>query len=256
MKNLQKSFILFSLVITLAWCSRITPEKLQYNTWDTIGAAETISWDVEAVSWDATTISWDVEVSNWDVEVLSWATATNNSYNENTSQGDLSEKQSMDIEKTNIKLLYPKSCNIKKNENEPNRRWSFVSYNFNCTPENTKATIQEMQFFNKESIWTFEEKCSKESKEGWTCFMGVYPTLKSYNEQLTAFRDKAPTSEMRKIWSLYYIVSQYPVGSEIWEIREYTTFIDDTKVDILVYMSDKGDIAFADELIQWLNLRK
>lgn len=168
---------------------------------------------------------------------------------ENTTDGtdEITEKteDGFSIPEVGIKIIFPEEYTITKNS-ERNRRGSFVSYDFSY-----KAPLpmfQEVQFFSEKSIQQFTENCGADTP----CFFGDYPDLERYNSQKNAFKNETDYKkyELKKFGDRNYFVSNFKCDGDSCVIREYTTFIDDTKVDIWVTMADDTQAKVADSLFE------
>lgn len=146
------------------------------------------------------------------------------------------------IPETGIKIVFPEEYTIAKS-NEENRRGSFVSYDFSYK---TLPSLQEIQFFSKESIQKFTANCGTDT----TCFFGDYPDLTRYNGQKNAFNkgENYKNYELKKIGDRNYFVSNFKCNGDNCVIREYTTFINSTKVDVWITMAENTQANAADNL--------
>ncbi len=149
------------------------------------------------------------------------------------------------ISEVGIKIAFPKEYTITKN-NEKNRRGSFVSYDFSY--KSPLPVFQEIQFFNEESIKEFTANCSVDSP----CFFGDYPDLERYNSQKNAFNsgNNYGKSELKKFGDRSYFVSNFKCSGDSCIIREYTTFVNDTKIDLWITMENDTQINAADSLFK------
>ncbi len=149
------------------------------------------------------------------------------------------------ITEAEIKIVLPEEYIITKNT-EKNRRGSFVSYDFSFKTQ--LPLFQEIQFFSEESIKQFTSNCGGDSP----CFFGDYPNLTRYNGQKNAF-NKGETYEkyeLKKFGDRNYFVSNFKCTGDSCVIREYTTFINDTKIDIWITMADETQVNAADNLFE------
>jgi hypothetical protein len=142
------------------------------------------------------------------------------------------------IPEIGIKISLPDEYAISKSD-EINRRGSFVSYNFSNTVSLSPA-FQEIQFFNDKSIGG----CGVDGP----CFFGDYPDLERYKGQRSAFIAGTDYGkyELEKFGERNYFVSNFKCDGDSCIIREYTTFINDTKVDIWIRMENDALINAAD----------
>lgn len=160
------------------------------------------------------------------------------------------------IDNPHIKITFPDDYSIGKNQ-EKNRRGTYVSYRFQKEEEQTFPYIYlyELQFFSEESIRNFTSSC------GEVCFFGDYPTLERYFGQKKAFsdgqnyiqnykNDSAKKFKLQKFNNRNFFVSFLPDpnGSSY----EYTTFIDDIKIDIWIAVEDEDQKTLSDELFKKL----
>jgi hypothetical protein len=176
--------------------------------------------------------------------------ATNSQTTEDKSDGsELTIKTDNEflIPEAGINIVLPEEYTITKNT-ENNRRGSFVSYDFalKALPSHHQI-FQEIQFFSEESIKQYTSNCGNDGP----CFFGDYPDLTRYNGQKYAFNNKESYSsyELKKFDDRYYFVSNFKCTGDSCVIREYTTFIGDTKIDTWINMendaqADQADLLF------------
>jgi len=166
---------------------------------------------------------------------------------ENSGTNEITEKtnEGFLIPEAGIKIMLLDEYTITKNS-EANRRGSFVSYNFSY--KSPLPTFQEIQFFNKESIKQFTANCGIETP----CFFGDYPDLERYNGQKNAFNsgNDYGNYELKKFGDRNYFVSNFRCTGDSCVIREYTTFIDDMKIDLWITMEDNTQVSAADSLFR------
>ncbi len=147
------------------------------------------------------------------------------------------------ITKNETKILFPEGYEIKKDQ-EKNRRGSFVSYEFayQKTPY-----FNEIQFFSKESI----KQCALKDP----CFFDDFPDLERYNNQRKNLASKKDYGnyKLKTFNNRDYFVSTLPSCIDGCT-REYTTFIDDVKIDIWISMEDETQARQADELFKKLKI--
>jgi len=156
---------------------------------------------------------------------------------------------SVQIPQTEIEISLPSNYKISKNSEE-NRRGSFASYDI--SNENyLLPDFQEIQFFNEKSIKQFTSDCHNKP-----CFFGDYPDITRYNEQKIAFNTEKNQKDykLNKIGNRNYFVRNINCSGDSCIIREYTTFINDTKIDIWITMQAKSQETQADELIKELEI--
>lgn len=156
--------------------------------------------------------------------------------------GDLTR---LSLPEPELQLQVPAGYGIVKSTEE-GRRGSFVSYNF--TGDMARPHLYEIQFFSEESIQRFTENCGAEA----SCFYGDYPDLARYQGQKTAFQETVRYGhyDLRRFGDRYYFVSNHPCVGDFCVIREYTTFLGETKVDVWIMMASadqslEGDVLFS-----------
>jgi hypothetical protein len=130
--------------------------------------------------------------------------------------------------------------------NEYNRRGSLVSFDF--TPYGGEGPrFAEIQFFSEASIRTFSDRCAI---GGGFCFEGDYPDLERYYAQKTALAqcaDLAPYQKMQ-FGGRCYLVADHRCTGDACVLREYTTFLDETMVSVLIVMPDPSHVSASDRL--------
>jgi hypothetical protein len=162
-------------------------------------------------------------------------------------------------------VYIPLNYTLIKND-EPNRRGSFVSYNFSQTlvigPSQDSyfpaepPYFYEIQFFSRDSISQFLERCSASPH----CFEGDYPDLARYFGQKEALEKRRDYHEpfqnysLQKFGDTYYLVSTTRCVGARCAIREYTTYLNDIKVDAWIMMKDVSQAGLSDELFSELNI--
>ena len=156
------------------------------------------------------------------------------------------------IESLGIKINVPDTYTISKNINEPNRRGSIVSYDFETT-QKTLPYLSEVQFFNKTSIEEFIKNCA-----GDVCFFGDYPDTERYSGQQNAFTQLENYGQysIEKIGNHDFFTSNHDCQRDTCVIREYTTFLEDIKIDIWVIMNDNSQTSQSDEIIKNIVIKK
>ncbi len=123
---------------------------------------------------------------------------------------------------------------VRKNDEE-NRRGSFVSYTISAKGGDPLLEFGEIQFFSEESIRDYTAKC----KEVGECFHGDYPDLKRYADQKAALAAKKSIGKYtyKKFGNRDWLVSTFGCdGDAFCAIREYTTFMRNSKVDVWIMM--------------------
>jgi hypothetical protein len=142
-----------------------------------------------------------------------------------------------------LQIRVPVGYDVIKN-NEPNRRGSFVSFDFVRTGESETPYLYEIQFFSEASIRDFTMNCQE------PCFFGDYPDLERYRGQKAAFETSSNYQHYRlgRFGDRHYFVSHHSCVGDRCVIREYTTFLGDTKVDVWVLMDDVSQLLQSDIL--------
>lgn len=180
--------------------------------------------------------------------------------NEQNKGKESGAPNSIIIDNPHIKITFPDDYSIGKNQ-EKNRRGTYVSYRFQKDGEFTFPHIylDELQFFSEESIKKFTSNC------GEVCFFGDYPTSERYLDQKKAFlgeqnyiqnynNDSVKKFELQKFNNRSFFVSFLydPNGSSY----EYTTFIDDIKIDIWIAVENENQKALSDELFKKILIKE
>jgi len=152
--------------------------------------------------------------------------------------------KSFTIPEVGIKASFPNSYSLLKN-NEQNRRGSFVSYDFQQSGNYQTPSFYELQFFSEESIRNFTKSC-----EDTMCFEGDYPDLTRYSGQKTAFAQGKDyqSFKLQKFGTRNWFVSSHRCSGDSCVIREYTTFLGNTKLDAWIMMGDSTEEKQADTL--------
>ncbi|WP_423225022.1 hypothetical protein [Candidatus Amarolinea aalborgensis] len=166
-----------------------------------------------------------------------------------------------------IIVSIPFNYALVKNE-EPNRRGSFVSYNFSQTlvisPSHDSyfpaepPYFHEIQFFSQESISQFLARCPIRLR----CFEGDYPDVARYIGQkdalgkLSDYHEPFQNYSLQKFGDTYYLVSTTRCIGAACAIREYTTYLKDIKVDIWIMMTDMSQAGSSDELFSLFKIKK
>ena len=152
--------------------------------------------------------------------------------------------KSFTIPEVGIKASFPNSNTLSKN-NEPNRRGSFVSYDFQQSGNYQPPSLYELQFFSEESIRNFAKSC-----ENTMCFEGDYPDLTRYSGQKTAFAQGKDFQnfKLQKFGTRNWFVSSHRCAGDSCVIREYTTFLGNTKLDAWIMMGGSTEEKQADTL--------
>lgn len=147
-------------------------------------------------------------------------------------------------------ITYPDTYTIEKSS-EAHRRGSYMSYDFYKKTGNG-IFLQEIQFFSATSISEFAKKCEIDGM----CFEGDYPTLERYNAQKEAFAQQQSYEKyvLKTFGNRSYFVSNTPCIGDSCIVREYTTFIEDTKIDIRIMMRDDSQIEEADAIFENIHI--
>ncbi len=138
------------------------------------------------------------------------------------------------------------------------RRGSFASYDFVLREGVGYPYPAEIQFFSRESIEGFAKRCAGAE---YPCFFGDFPDLERYDGQKAAFAQFQDYDgfSLQEFGGRHYFVSQHPCEGAPCVVREYTTFVGDTKVDVWVMMADASaddsQTARADALFSQLRIQ-
>jgi hypothetical protein len=156
---------------------------------------------------------------------------------------------SLSIPEPELQLQVPAGYGIVKSTEE-GRRGSFVSYNF--TGDTARPHLYEIQFFSEESIRRFTESCGQDAP----CFYGDYPDLARYQGQKAAFEQQTGYQhyDLQRFGDRYYFVSNHPCVGDFCVIREYTTFLGETKVDVWIMMASTDQSLESDVLFSALRI--
>ena len=161
------------------------------------------------------------------------------------------------VDDPNTKIFFPEEYTIKQSE-EKNRRGSYISYNFN-SKINKLPQLYEIQFFSEKSIAYFTKDCGVESP----CFYGDFPNTERYFGQKKALQDQRNYTQkfnnnyekeftLQKFNDPYFFVSFN--GSPNGDIYEYSTFIDNVKIDIWIFVEDENQKSQSDALFSKLKI--
>ncbi len=183
-----------------------------------------------------------------------------------TSSSKVTTK-SFEIPEVPITVFIPFNYTLVKND-EPNRRGSFVSYNFSQTlvisPSHDSyfpaepPYFYEIQFFSEESISQFLARCPIRLR----CFEGDYPDVARYMGQkealgkLSDYHEPFQNYSLQKFGDTYYLVSTTRCIGAACAIREYTTYLNDLKVDTWIMMTDMSQAGSSDELFSLFKIKK
>ncbi|MFC1616394.1 hypothetical protein ACFL21_04585 [Patescibacteria group bacterium] len=149
-----------------------------------------------------------------------------------------------ELPELNVNITFPQEYAVSRNAEE-NRRGSFLSYDFD--QGNILPSYQEIQFFSEESIVNFSENCGDTP-----CFFGDYPDLARYQEQKQAYTEGKDCEDfkLKEFEGGPFFVSNSDCEGDSCVIREYTTFLGDTKVDVWITMEDESQVQQADQLFE------
>jgi hypothetical protein len=166
-----------------------------------------------------------------------------------------------------VTIYIPYNYTLVKND-EPNRRGSFVSYNFSQTlvisPSHDSyfpaepPYFYEIQFFSEESISQFFARCPVPLR----CFEGDYPDVARYIgqkdalEKLSDYHEPFQNYSLQKFGDTYYLVSTTRCIGAACAVREYTTYLNNIKVDIWIMMKDVSQVGLSDELFSLFKIKK
>jgi hypothetical protein len=166
-----------------------------------------------------------------------------------------------------VTISVPFNYTLVKND-EPNRRGSFVSYNFSQTLVISPSRdsyfpaeppyLYEIQFFSEESIRQFLARCPIRLR----CFEGDYPDAQRYIgqkaalEKLSDYHEPVQNYSLQKFGDTYYLVSTTRCIGAACAIREYTTYLNDIKVDIWIMIADASQAGLSDELFLSFEIKK
>jgi hypothetical protein len=175
--------------------------------------------------------------------------------------------KSFEISEIPITMAVPYNYTLVKND-EPNRRGSLVSYNFSQTLVISPSQdsyfpaeppyFYEIQFFSEESISQFFSRCPVPLR----CFEGDYPDLTRYFgqkdalEKLSDYHEPFQNYSLQKFGNTYYLVSTTRCIGATCAVREYTTYLNDIKVDIWIMMTDLSQAGLSDELFSSFEIKK
>ncbi len=154
------------------------------------------------------------------------------------------------IPEAGLSVRLPKKYSLEKN-NEPNRRGSFVSYDVTQASGTATPKLTEVQFFSEASIQAFAKTC-----ETTLCFEGDVPDLSRYTAQREAFErgEEIPMATRMSFNARTWFATSRPCMGDSCVIREYTTYVGATKVDVWITMRDPSEEQRADRLIAELTI--
>ncbi|MFA7681517.1 MAG: hypothetical protein WCX61_00640, partial [Candidatus Peribacteraceae bacterium] len=141
-------------------------------------------------------------------------------------------------------VAFPCDYDLLQNE-EINRRGSFLSFSFMPRSGDTSPVLSEIQLFSPESIQAFLDACG----DG-LCFDGQYPTLQTYRDEKAAYEGISDwgVKHLFVFNDENFLVANYPCNGDSCVLREYTFFIGDEKVDVWITMEDDTQQEAADAL--------
>jgi hypothetical protein len=152
-------------------------------------------------------------------------------------------RMAFDLPGLPVTVLLPAGYGVTTNT-EYLRRGSIVSFDF--TPYDRELPrLAEIQFFSEASLQAFEERCTTDF-----CFEGDYPNVERYRAQKAALAECAdlPPYQAMRFDDRCYLVGSHRCTGDMCVIREYTTFLGDTKVDVWVMMRDPSQADSSDTL--------
>jgi hypothetical protein len=158
-------------------------------------------------------------------------------------------RMSFDLPGLPVTILVPAGYGVATNT-EYLRRGSLVSFDF--TPFGGEMPrLAEIQFFSEASLRAFEERCIRDF-----CFEGDYPDVERYRAEKVALAQCAdlPPYENMRFGDRGYLVSNHRCTGDACVIREYTTFLQDTKVDVWIMMRDTSQADASDALFALFEL--
>lgn len=160
---------------------------------------------------------------------------------------DSAKFNSLVIPDTKIKVIYPAPYTLVKITNEPNRRGSFLAYDFKM-PDYKLPTLGEIQFFSEQSIGKFIKSCKDQGAE--LCFEGNYPDNESYKAEKQAFKDGKAYKEIPlvKFGDRSWFVNMEKCSGDACFVREYATFMGDTMVSVILVINHMEEAPIADKM--------
>ena len=163
----------------------------------------------------------------------------------------MTESATLTIPEANVVVSFPNIYTLEKSTEE-NRRGSFVSYEFEKSGEYIWPHFVELQFFSNDSISDFSENCGDSP-----CFFGDYPDEERYTAQKKAFAEGKSVGDFKLLpfGDRNWFASSHPCIGDYCVIREYTTFIGDTKIDAWIMMGSPEETRQADVLFTRFSIR-
>jgi hypothetical protein len=146
-----------------------------------------------------------------------------------------------------LTIHFPGNYALVKGDEE-NRRGSFLHYKFEPSGDFMPANdpyfaaqppyFYEVQFFDEGSISGFLQRCATLDLDGMACFEGDYPDLERYYAQKEALENARGYGDyvLKRFGNEYYLTSTIGCGGGYCNLREYTTFIDNIKMDVWILM--------------------
>ncbi len=170
-----------------------------------------------------------------------------------SSEGASASDRTLAIPEASMAIRLPAGSMLVKNS-ELFRRGSFASYDFAQPTMGDYPYLAEIQFFSHESIREFSDRCSGAE---YPCFFGDYPDVERYDGQQEALSlaQDYQDSESTQFNGRSFLVSNHNCEGVPCVVREYTTFIRDTKVDTWVMMADESQEQQADALFAGLGFQ-
>jgi hypothetical protein len=178
--------------------------------------------------------------------------------------------RSFTISEVPVTVVIPYNYTLIKND-EPDRRGSFISYNFSQTLVVSPSQdpyfpseppyFYEIQLFSEASISQFADRMAKCPVKP-ECWEGDYPDLARYYGQrdalktLSNYHEPYQNYSLQKFGDKYYFISTTGCVGARCAIREYTTYVNDIKVDIWITMKDGSQAGLSDVLFSLFEIKK
>lgn len=164
----------------------------------------------------------------------------------NTSLAIFEETETMTMSDRKISFSLPEEYSITKSS-ETNRLGSFESYELFAKA--SLPTFYEIRFSDEESIKTFLASCEKIDPR---CIDWGTSSLEKYNGQKKALLENTEYEGYEKmiLGNYTYFIKSTPCEGDSCILREYSTFIGDIKVDVIITMENKTQESNADSLFE------
>jgi hypothetical protein len=155
------------------------------------------------------------------------------------------------VPEVGVVVNYSGSGRFERNP-EQFRRGSLVSYDYRPADFATPY-LQEIQFFTLDSIRAFTENCGSPND---ACHFGDAPDPARYHGQQAALQSGGTfgDSERVELGGRAFLAREFPCVGDTCVIREYTTFVENIKVDVWVVLSEAAQAAQADQLLETLTV--